>query len=142
VAAYLERVNTTLPLLVSSAEFQRLVPDCRDQAAVTLLVGRLYQQVLQRVASAGDLAWWTANIATWCDIQDAVRVFFNSGEYLSIPRTLANHVAMLYRALLAREPDTSELEWWVPYLSGQLAVIEDDVMASPEFEGRFQRLFP
>ena len=35
-----------------SSEFQRLVPSCQDQAAVTLLVGGLYQQVLRRVASA------------------------------------------------------------------------------------------
>jgi hypothetical protein len=49
---------------------------------------------------------------------------------------------VLYRALLAREADANELEWWVAFLLGQLAAIEDDVMASPEFEVRSQRLFP
>ena len=109
---------------------------------MTLLVGRLYQQVLRRVASAEELAWWTPDIVTWCALQDAVEVFFNSLEYLSVPRTLADHVTVLYRALLAREPDAGGLAWWVDDLAGQLATLEDDVMASPEFEARVYRLFP
>jgi CBS domain-containing protein len=64
VQAVLDRFNTLVPEFVDSPEFQRLVPSCQDQAAVTLLVGRLYRQVLRRVASAGELAWWTQdNIA-------------------------------------------------------------------------------
>ena len=71
-----------------------------------------------------------------------MEVFFNSLEYLSMPRTLADHVTVLYRALLAREPDTGGLAWWVDDLAGQLAMLEDDIMASPEFETRVYRLFP
>ena len=55
VQAVLDRFNTLLPAFVESPEFQRLVPSCQDQAAVTLLVGRLYQQLLQRVASVEEL---------------------------------------------------------------------------------------
>jgi uncharacterized delta-60 repeat protein len=142
VQGVLDRFDTVLPEFLDSPEFQRLVPSCQDQSAVTLLVGRLYQQVLRRVASAGELAWWTADVATRCDLQDAVEVFFNSLEYLSVPRTLADHVTVLYRALLAREPEAGGMAWWVDELAAQLAAIEDDVMASPEFEARVYRLFP
>jgi len=40
-------------------------------------------------------------------------------EYLSVPRTLADHVIVLYRTLLAREPDAGGLAGWVEYLAGQ-----------------------
>jgi hypothetical protein len=142
VQAVLDRLNRLLPEFIDSPEFQQLVPSCQDQTAVTLLVGRLYQQTLRQVASAGELAWWTANIATWCDLRDVVEVFFNSLEYLSVPRTLADHVTVVYRAFLAREPDAQGLAWWVDDLAGRLGEIEDDVMACPEFEIRVYRLFP
>jgi hypothetical protein len=142
VQTVLDRVNTLLPAFVDSPEFQRLVPSCHDQAAVTLLVGRLYQQILRRVASPDELAWWTQDIMTWCAIADAVEFFFNSLDYLSVPRTLADHVTVLYRALLAREPDAGEQAWGVDELAGQLATLEDEVMASPEFEAHVYRLFP
>jgi uncharacterized delta-60 repeat protein len=142
VQAVLDRVNTALPAFLESPEFQRLVPDCQDQAAVTLLVGRLYQQVLRRVASVEERAWWTQDISTWCTLEEAVEVFFTSLEYLSMPRTLADHVTVIYRALSAREPDVGGLAWWVDDLAGQLTTLEDDVMASPEFEAHVYRLFP
>jgi uncharacterized delta-60 repeat protein len=142
VQAVLDRFNTLLPEFIESPEFQHLVPSCQDQAAVTLLVGRLYQQVLRRVASAGELAWWTQDITTGCALEEAVESFFTAEEYLGVPRTLADHVAVLYRALLAREPEVWGLTWWVDDLAGQLAAFEDDVMASPEFEARVYALFP
>jgi hypothetical protein len=79
---------------------------------------------------------------TWCAVEDAVEVFFNSLEYLAVPRTLADHVTILYRALLAREPDAREQALWVDDLAGQLTTLEDNVMASPEFEAHVYRLFP
>jgi hypothetical protein len=39
-----------------------------------------------------------------------VETFFNTGEYLGVPRTLADHVTVLYRALLARVPEAGEIE--------------------------------
>jgi Domain of unknown function (DUF4214)/Domain of unknown function (DUF5122) beta-propeller len=142
VQAVLDRLHTVLPVFLASPEFQRLVPSCRDQAAVTLLVGRLYQYVLRRVASPEELAWWTQDIMTWCALEEAVETFFTTGEYLGVPRTLGDHVTVVYRALLAREPDAGEQAWWVEDLAGQLAALEDDLMASPEFEARVDRLFP
>ena len=59
-----------------------------------------------------------------------------------MPRTLADHVTVLYRALLAREPDAGEQALWVDYLTGQLVTIENNVMASPEFEAYVDRLLP
>ena len=142
VQAVLDRFNTLLPAFLDSPEFQHLVPNCQDLGAVTLLVGRLYQQALRRVPSWEEIAWWTQDIVTWCALEEAVEVFFNTGEYLGVPRTLADHVTVLYQALLAREPDAGEQAWWVEYLAGQLADLEDDIMASPEFEAYVDRLFP
>jgi hypothetical protein len=110
VRAVLERFNTLLPGFIDSPEFQRLVPSCQDQVAVTLFVGRLYQQVLRRVASPDEVVWWTQDIITWCALEEAVETFFNTGEYLGVPRTLADHVTVLYRALLARVPEAGEIE--------------------------------
>jgi Domain of unknown function (DUF4214) len=142
VQAVLDRFNTLLPAFLDSPEFQRLVPNCQDLGAVTLLVGRLYQHVLRRVPSGEEIVWWTDDIVTWCALEEAVAFFFNTGEYLGMPRTLDDHVTVLYRALLAREPDAGERGLWVEDLAGQLADLEDDVMASPEFEARVYRLFP
>ena len=76
-----------------------------------------------------------------CDLDGVVEAFFSSGEYLSVPRTLTQHVAILYRALLAREPDPAGLEAWVSYLAGQLAWGEDALLATTEFQERLQDLF-
>jgi uncharacterized delta-60 repeat protein len=142
VQAVLDRVNTLLPGFVDSPEFQRLVPSCRDVGAVSLLVGRLYLYALGRGGSPAELTWWTQAIVSGCGVEAGIEDIFNSLEYLAVPRTWADHVTRLYRALLAREPDTGERAWWVADLTGELADLEDDVMASPEFEARVYRLFP
>jgi hypothetical protein len=50
-------------------------------------------------------------------------------------------VAILYRALLARDAAPAEIELWVNFLGGILASAEDLLLASPEFQQRFQDLF-
>jgi hypothetical protein len=142
VQQVLDRYNTLLPGFLDAPEFQRLVPSCRDAGAVSLLVGRLYLYALGRGGSPAELTWWTQAILTWCAVDEAVEDFFNSLDYLAVPRPRADHVTVLYRALLAREPDAGERDWWVAYLAGQLADLEDDVMASPEFVARVYHLFP
>jgi uncharacterized delta-60 repeat protein len=142
VQQVLDRYNTLLPGFVDSQEFQRLVPSCRDAGAVSLLVGRLYLYALGRGGSPAELVWWTQAMLSDCGIEEGVEDFLNSLEYLAVPRTLAEHVTVLYRALLAREPGAGELAWWVNDLGGQLADLEDDVMASPEFAAHFFDLFP
>jgi hypothetical protein len=141
VQQVLDRVNTLLPGFVESPEFQRLVPSCQDAAAVSLLVGRLYLYALQRGGRPAELTWWTQAVLTWCAVEEGVEDFLNGLEYLAVPRTRADHVTRLYRALLAREPAAGEREWWVEDLTGQLADLEADVMASPEFAARVDRLF-
>jgi uncharacterized delta-60 repeat protein len=142
VQQVLDRYNTLLPGFVDAPEFQRLVSSCRDAGAVSLLVGRLYLYALGRGGTPAELTWWTQAIVSGCAIDEGLEDFFNSLEYLAVPRTLATHVTVLYRALLAREPDAGEQAWWVDYLAGQLAAVEDDVMASAKFEVRVYRLFP
>jgi uncharacterized delta-60 repeat protein len=83
VQAVVERFNTLLPAFLDSPEFQQLVPDCQDLGGVTLLVGRLYQHVLGRVASWEEIVWWTNDISTWCALEEAVAFFFNTLEYLA-----------------------------------------------------------
>ena len=139
VQVVLDRVNTLLPGFVDSPEFQRLVPSCQDAGAVSLLVGRLYQYAL---GHGGDPAGWTQAIITWCAVEDGVEDFLNSLEYLAVPRTRADHVTVLYRALLAREPEAGGLAKGVEYLAGQLADLEDDILDSPEFAAHVFHLFP
>ena len=66
------------------------VPSCQDQAAVTCWWGGS----ITGSSTGGqrqELAWWTQDIATWCAVQGAVEVFFNSLEQLSV-RHAADHV--------------------------------------------------
>ena len=44
---------------------------------------------------AEELAWWTQDIITWCAVEEVVEFFFNTLDYLSVPRTLADHVAVM-----------------------------------------------
>jgi hypothetical protein len=137
----LGRFNTAIPLFIDSPEFQRLVPTCQDHTAVAALVTRLYEQALGRTPSAAEVAEWSGVSMTWCDLTSVVADFFNSLEYLSVPRTLADHVNILYQALLAREPAAEEDALWVTYLAGQLALIEEGFIQSAEFQARWQSLF-
>jgi hypothetical protein len=141
VEVLLNQINSILPLFVQSAEFQQLVPDCRDPGPVAAFITRLYQQALNRTPDASEVLAWTNYAVGTCDLTGVVYAFFSSGEYLGVPRTLTQHVAILYRALLAREAAPAELEPWVTYLGGLLAGAEDALLASPEFQGRFQDLF-
>jgi hypothetical protein len=109
---------------------------------VTALVPRLYEEVLGWTPSPDDVAWWRNTIGISCDMVSAVAVFFNAIEYLGAPRTLAEHVMTLYKALLGRRPDGVELQGWENYLAWQLAMIEDVFIHSAEFQARFQALFP
>jgi len=141
VSVLLERLNTALPLFIASPAFYSLVPDCRDTNSVAVLVIRLYEEGLKRTPSTDEVMGWTNYILTTCDLEGTVEAFFNSEEYLSVPRTLADHVIILYQALLAREPAAAEETLWVNYLAGQLALIEDGFIASAEFQARWQHLF-
>ena len=59
-----------------------------------------------------------------------------SDEYLSFHRPLAEHLGVLYRALLLREPRADETAAWFAYLSPPS--IEDQFIDGPEFAVRWR----
>ena len=120
---------------------RHLLPDCEDPSPVAALITRLYQQALGRTPSPSEVSAWTNYLVGTCDLDGVVEAFFSAGEYLSIPRTLTQHVSIIYRALLAREADPGGLEGWVDYLARQLALDEDALIASMEFQAYFNDLF-
>jgi hypothetical protein len=125
-------------IFIGSPEFQALVPSCNDETAVRALVIRLYDKLLGRSPGTADVANWVFNITTGCSIETAVSTFLTSEEYLRMPRTLAQQVTNLYRALLARGPRPDEVAGWVDYLAPTF--IEDQFIDSPEFAARWQQL--
>jgi Domain of unknown function (DUF4214) len=137
----LERFNAALPWIINSPEFHQLVPDCRDQVAVTGLVTRVYQQALGRTPSTSEVGSWTNTIMATCDLEGAVKAFFTSSEYLATPRTPGQHLTLLYRSVLAREPDAGEQTVWIDYMTGELRAVEEMFIDSAEFQARLQRLF-
>ena len=72
----------------------------------------------------------------------AAAAFFESREYTSTPRTLAEHVTRLYRAFLSREPEPGAVTPWVDFLVVQRAGLADAFIQSPEFAFRLRTLFP
>lgn len=132
--------DTALPGFVSSPEFQRLMPDVRDRGSVNAVVTRLYHEVLGRNPAASEVAAWTDYIGTTGDVQGVARGFLGSREYNAAPRTLAQHVGILYRSFLGREPTLAETAPWVSFFEAFRAGVEDAFIASPEFQARFQSL--
>jgi hypothetical protein len=141
VGVLLDRLNTALPLFLESPEFHRLVPDCREGSPMAALVTRLYEEALGHTPTLDEVTAWTQYLLATCDLDGVVVAFFNAAEYLRVPRTLADHVTSLYQALLAREPAEAEETFWVTYLAGQLALLEEGFIQSPEFQARWQQLF-
>jgi hypothetical protein len=137
----LDRFNAALPWIINSPEFQQLVADRRDEAAVAALVTRLYQQALGRTPSTSEVDAWTNSIMATCDMERAVRAFFSSSEYVGTPRTFMEHPTLLYQSILAREPDTGEQTAWIEYSAGELWAVEEMFINSAEFQARLQRLF-
>lgn len=139
IALLVGRLDTVPRLFVRSPEFHGLAPDCHDTDALGGLVTRLYEKALGRSPGAGELNLWVSGIILRdCDIEGAVTAIFRSEEYLSVPRTLAEHVTILYRALLAREPGAGEVAPWVDELAAPF--IADQLIESPEFAIRRQQL--
>jgi hypothetical protein len=139
VGLLLDRLDTAVPLFIGSPEFHSLVADCRDAPTIRMLVTRLYEKALGRTPRGDEVTAWTDHIVTTCALEGDVVAFLNSPEYLGVPRTLADHVAILYAALLARESGPGEMTPWVSFLAGQLGPLEDALIDSAEF--RSQQLF-
>jgi hypothetical protein len=137
----LNRVNPVVGLFGASAEFRNLVPNLQDSAAVGTAVTRLYLEALGRSPTAPELGSAVQLVlATGDFIAIAVQVF-DSVEYLQVPRTLAQHVTVLFRALLARNPGLGEVAAWVGVFGARLSPMVDAVASSAEFQARCPALF-
>jgi hypothetical protein len=134
--------DTALPGFVNSPEFQSLLPNLQDRSAVGAVVTRLYQEVLGRTPAISEVAAWTEYIAATGDVLGVAQGFFGSAEYNGTARTLAQHVVILYRTFLGRDPAPAEVTPWVDYLQSFRTAVEDAFISSPEFQERFRRLFP
>jgi hypothetical protein len=133
--ALVQRYNTILPGFVTSPEFQGLLGSTDAATIIT----RFYQQVLLRDPDPDGLTAWLNYLAATGNYVGLAMGFLNSPEYLSTPRTLADHVTILYRTFLGRDPEQAGLDGWVGFLAGHYGVIQDSFIASPEFQGRFFR---
>lgn len=131
------RHNTILPGFINSDEFQGLRRTLNLDAFVT----RFYQEVLGRAPDQPGLASWVQYLDATNDIQGFAEGFLDSAEYLGTARTVAQHMTILYRAFLDREPDGPGLAWWVSAIARERATVEDGFIGSPEFQARFAGLF-
>jgi hypothetical protein len=129
---------STLDLFLDSPEFHTVVPDCKDVPAVSALIVRLYEQALRRTPTPNEVSSWLFTFSTNCSIRSGVVAILTLPEYVDVPRTVAEHVEVLYRALLGRSPGAEEVAYWVDYLTPPL--VEDQFIDSPEFAARWQQL--
>lgn len=64
-----------------------------------------------------------------------------SREYNATSRTLAQHVGILYRTFLGRDPAPPEVTPWVNLFQSFRVGVEDAFIGSPEFQAHFAGLF-
>ena len=122
---------------IRSGEFQRVLPDRHDRAAVARVVTRLYEQILDRDPDPAGLVGWTDYVAATGDLDGAAAGFLASAEFESRSLTLEGYVALLYRTFLDRDPDAAGLAGWTAVLdAGLLDVIRHGFGASAEFGTR------
>ena len=106
------RVDVALTGFVRSAEFRSLVPDPRDPATATALIGRWYAEILGRAPAASELASQVDHLVGTGDVEGAAVGLLTSPEFESRPLTFGGYVRILYRAFLAREPDPAGQTGW------------------------------
>jgi Zn-dependent metalloprotease len=141
VGNLLDGFDTALPGFVNSQEFRSLLPSLQDRTRVDAVVLRLYLQVLGRAPNPSELSAWTDYIVATGDLLGVARGFFRSAEFNNRARTLAQHVVILYRTFLGRNPAPSEIGPWVDYLQSFRTEVENFFIASPEFQNHFASLF-
>jgi hypothetical protein len=137
VALIAERLDAVLPGFVNSIEFQEL----GARTPPHVIVRRFYREVLGRDGADDEVLSWVANLAETGDWVALARGFLDSPEYLTRPRTLAQHVDVLYRTFLGRSPDAAESLAWVHALKTELARSHEAFLGSEEFAQRSQALF-
>jgi len=118
--------------------------------AVINLIEHYYQNILNRSADAGGLAFWQGEIARsqglGIDVQEAFRVmagwFFFSAEYLNKNTSDVQYLTDLYRTFFNRGPDAEGINYWGGQLNAGLprSVLLFAFMFSPEFGSYTQSL--
>src|SRR5712691_4703372 len=119
-AAVTEGLISIVPDFIGSAEFQGL----GVQNAAATFVQRLYVEALGRSPSGGEEGGWIALVAAGQSLT-VVRGILASAEYAATARTLADHVTILYRGILGRQPGPVEVQGWAHVLVSRLARISD-----------------
>ncbi|MBI5675485.1 MAG: DUF4214 domain-containing protein [Nitrospirae bacterium] len=92
------------------------------------LVTYYYTSILNRAPEPGGAEGWTSEIqridSDGIDIKEGFialgKLFFNSGEYLSMNTTNSAYVIDLYETFLGRTPTQGEVDAWAGELSGGL----------------------
>jgi len=110
---------------------------------VAQFVTGLYENVLGRPPDSGGFAGWTGVLRQNCNLNGfgaVVQGFFDSEEFrASRPLTLTGLVTVLYRALLAREPEPAGLTGWIGvFRQPRFVLAAQDFIPSTEF----QRILP
>src|SRR5262245_61349977 len=130
------RLRVALSGFVPSAEFQSLLPDRTNRAAVTAVVSNLYTEILNRPAEQAGLNAWVDYIVTTQDLEGAARGFLASPEFEARPLTFSEYVTILYHTFLMRAPDPAGLAGWDDVLANDmLAIINGGFVPSAEFQG-------
>ena len=134
----LHPLDVTPRLFLRSPEFHALTP-CRDTDALRAFATRLFQHAVGRMPGFDEVSLWISGInLSSCDLENFVLTVLSSDEYRSVPKTLAEYVTILYRALLGREPGAGEVVVWVEYLA--VPFLEDQFIESSEFAARWEDL--
>ena len=116
VGNLLDGFDTALPGFVNSQEFRSLLPSFQDRTRVDAVVLRLYVEVLGRTPNPSELSAWTDYIVATGDLLGVARGFLRCRRVQQPRRTLAQHVVILYRTFLGRDPAPSEIGPWVDYI--------------------------
>ncbi len=125
-------VAQTAASFYASNEYYSGIGGGTDRSWVT----DLYQKLLGRTASGGDLDYWVAETVARGRSNVALR-FFQS------PESRATRVAALYRQLLGRSPGSADVSYWSPRILTQGDLALATTLASlPEYLDRAQGRFP
>ncbi len=130
------RLTMALQGFIPSREFQSLLPDRTNRAAVTAVVTRLYREVLGREPEPAGLAGWVDFIVATGNLEAAATGFLGSQEFESHAQTARDYVTTLYRTFLNRDPEPAGLDGWESVLrTTLLQVIDAGFVPSQEFQG-------
>ena len=92
----------------------------RDDGFSREVIVALYQQLLRRDASAGDVTYWRPDVESQATtIADLAQGLMASREFSTVAGSgSAAFVTWAYRSVLGRSPSTGERDYWVAQLAG------------------------